>query len=343
MAKKKKIDLYQRPDGLYEKGVTINGKRVRFRGYSEKEILQKIAAYKEKEEKGPLFETVADKWRDQYEKEVEYYTYEKTKAPYERAKTFFAGYYIKNITPQDINRFYNDLSAKGYAKKTINNQRAILSNIFKVALLDGHITNNPVALVNLPRNLPKTKRSLPSDDEIKLVKNSTDCTFGLFAYFLMYTGCRKGEALALQYGDIDLKNKKIRISKAVYFVGNQPQIKQPKTDAGTREIPLLDKLAPYIPKGKKSDYVFSPDGLKPYDDSAFRRQWYAYQKESGVTATPHQLRHAYATMLYEAGIDEKLAQELMGHADISTTKNIYTHIRLSRMEDAANKLNSIDF
>ena len=83
--------------------------------------------------------------------------------------------------------------------------------------------------------------------------------------------------------------------------------------------------------------------MRRYDDSAFRRQWYAYQKESGVTATPHQLRHAYATMLYEAGIDEKLAQELMGHADISTTKNIYTHIRLSRMEDAANKLNSIDF
>ena len=48
-------------------------------------------------------------------------------------------------------------------------------------------------------------------------------------------------------------------------------------------------------------------------------------------------------MLYEAGIDEKLAQELMGHADISTTKNIYTHIRLSRLEDAASKLNSIDF
>lgn len=92
--------------------------------------------------------------------------------------------------------------------------------------MDGHITSNPVVLVNLPRNLQKTKRSLPSDDEIKLVKNSTDCTFGLFAFFLMYTGCRKCEALALQYGDIDLKNKKIRISKAVYFVGNQPQIKQ---------------------------------------------------------------------------------------------------------------------
>ncbi|MBQ7816775.1 MAG: tyrosine-type recombinase/integrase [Oscillospiraceae bacterium] len=97
------------------------------------------------------------------------------------------------------------------------------------------------------------------------------------------------------------------------------------------------------PKGRKNDYIFSKDGSSPFVESTFKRAWKKYTEETGITATPHQLRHAYATMLYEAGIDEKLAQELMGHADITTTRNIYTHIRLSRIDFAATKLNSIDF
>ena len=339
MAKKKKT----RSDGRMEKTMTISGKRVHFYGRSETEIMRKIRDYKEKEEKGETFETVADLWRAEYEKKVEYYTYEKSTSQYDRIKEYFAGRYIKDITPPDIHSFYEYLSRQKYAKKTVKNHRTVLNNIIRFAIAKGYIKDNPAAFIALPSKLPQKKRDLPSDDDIRKVKSSIDCTFGLFPYFLMYTGCRKGEALAIQYGDIDRKNKTISISKAVYFVGNQPQIKQPKTDAGTREIPLLDKLLPYIPKGRKDHYIFSPDGLKPYDDSAFRRQWYAYQKESGVTATPHQLRHAYATLLYEAGIDEKLAQELMGHADISTTKNIYTHIRDKRMNTAVDALNSTDF
>lgn len=342
MPKKKKADEKKRKDGRCEKVVTINGKRKHFYGKDESEILQKIAAYQEKEENGPLFSEIADQWRDSYEKEVEHYTYEKTKAAYKRLKDYFDGDFIKDITPQDVNRFYNYMATKGYAKKTVNNHRTVLSNIFKFGIIQGCISSNPATIVDLPKRLPQKRRELPSDTDIQKVKQSTNCTFGLFPYFLMYTGCRKGEALALQYKDIDFKNKQITISKSVYYVGNQPNIKQPKTAAGVRKIPLLDKLAPLIPKGKKNDYIFSPDGTLPYDQSAFRRIWDKYTKESGVTATPHQLRHAYATLLYEAGIDEKLAQELMGHADITTTKNIYTHIRTSRINDAAKALNSTD-
>jgi hypothetical protein len=62
MAKQK---MYQRPDGLYEKGMTINGKRIRFRGKTEREVLQKIAAYEEKQENGLTFEEIAEQWRNE--------------------------------------------------------------------------------------------------------------------------------------------------------------------------------------------------------------------------------------------------------------------------------------
>ena len=54
----------------------------------------------------------------------------------------------------------------------------------------------------------------------------------------------------------------------------------------------------------------------------FQRQWELYQRETGLSITPHQLRHAYATILFEAGLDPKDAQKLLGHANISTTRDI---------------------
>lgn len=340
---KKKIDMYQRPDGLYERGVTVNGKRVRFRGKSPEEVIAKIALYKGEQETGPKFLQIAEQWRTAYEKEVEYNTYHKSTSAYKRVKDYFGEMYIREITPVHVSQFYNTLAIKKFSKKTVNNTKAILSNVFKYGIILGEVSSNPTTMVAIPKNLVQTKRELPSDEDIEKVKNSIDCTFGLFPLLVMYTGCRKGEALALKYGDIDFENKRITISKSTYFEGSKAKIKQPKTEAGIREIPLLDKLAVHLPKGKKDDFIFSMDGTEPYGHSTFNRHFKKYKEESGVEATPHQLRHAYATMLYEAGIDEKLAQELLGHADISTTKNIYTHIRSKKIDDAANALNKLDF
>ncbi len=64
--------------------------------------------------------------------------------------------------------------------------------------------------------------------------------------------------------------------------------------------------------------------------------WGSYQKNTGLTITPHQLRHAYATILYEAGIDVKAAQSFLGHSNIQTTMDIYTHL------SEAKKIDSVD-
>ena len=77
--------------------------------------------------------------------------------------------------------------------------------------------------------------------------------------------------------------------------------------------------------------------------STFERHWRKYKEATGLNITAHQLRHTYATILFEAGIDVKDAQHLLGHSDISVTTNIYTHIRANHFEETVKKLNSYNF
>ncbi len=126
--------------------------------------------------------------------------------------------------------------------------------------------------------------------------------------------------------------------KSVFYKGNMPYIKKPKTAAGTRKIILTDNLAEKLIKGMPNAYVFTYDGnlktLYTYD-----KHWKEYLEKTGLNFTAHQLRHTFATMLFEANISEKDAQKLMGHADITTTQNIYTHIRETHFKDTAKLFN----
>lgn len=74
----------------------------------------------------------------------------------------------------------------------------------------------------------------------------------------------------------------------------------------------------------------------------FDRKWSLYRKETGIKCSPHQLRHCFATMLYEGDISPKDAQYLLGHSQLSTTMDIYTDIRLQREKEVSEKIKSID-
>ena len=120
-----------------------------------------------------------------------------------------------------------------------------------------------------------------------------------------------------------------------------PQVKEPKSAAGIRTVPHMDKLLEKIKPGK--GLVFPGPSGGHIKEMEFKRLWYAYAKESGVSCSPHQIRHAYATMLFENDIEVKDAQQLLGHAYATTTQDIYTHIRQTRKEKLNQKLLSVDF
>ena len=340
--------MKQRKDGRWQRIFTLNGKRICF--YSSettekkaiKDIEKQLLNYKEKEEKGKTFEEVADEWDTKYRLSIPETTYKKSiKSSYQRILDYFYTQYLNSIHARDIDIFLHTLN---YGQKTVANHKNILNMIFNFAILHGYIKDNPVSPVRLPKGLYKSKRQLPSSEALHIV-SSNYIGFDLLPFFLLYTGCRKSEALAIRAEDIDFKNNTISIRNHVIHDGNRPIFESVlKSEAAYRDIILLDKLKNVLPKNFKG-FLFSMeyDGKRPLTKGAFDKRWKSYCKKYNIDITAHQLRHGYATMLFEAEIDVKDAQDLMGHSDINLTKSIYTHIRDKRKKDTADKLNAFTF
>lgn len=108
-------------------------------------------------------------------------------------------------------------------------------------------------------------------------------------------------------------------------------------------MPLLAPLLPHLPKVLGADkYLFSPDkGGTPLTESEYARLWKNYVLSTGISCSAHQLRHSYATLLFETdGVELKDAQTLLGHSTAAMTQDVYTHIRDTRQERTAQLLNA---
>lgn len=294
---------------------------------------------KESGEAPPLsFEAAADAWERKHWDRIGSKTAETYTAPLRRIRQQFSGMTAEEVSAQDIQAFLADLGKQGFSRRSVQMHRDILNMIFNDAIIESGLRFNPCVAVSVPRNLPTKKRELPKDDAIEAVKAGKDAPFGLFALVCLYTGLRRGEALALRYEDIDRAAGVIRVTKSVEFIGNNPHLKQPKTAAGMRAVPLLEPLADVLPD-KKSGLVFPREDGELLTKIQYRKRWAKYCEAIGHEITAHQLRHGYATILYEAGVQDKDAQELLGHSSISVTRDVYTHIRQSQKEATAKRLN----
>lgn len=229
------------------------------------------------------------------------------------------------------------MKEKGLCRGTAQKKFVITKMIFDYAILMGHIKYNPCSSVQLPNGMKTNGREFPSDEVLSIVDQSD----WLLPFFLLYSGLRRGEALTLTYGDIDREERIIRVNKSVYYdLSSHAQIKGTKSKAGNRKVILLDKLEKVLPNGNPEDLVFPGHDGKIMNEYEFYRDWHEWEKRVGVDVSPHQLRHGYATLLLEAGLDVKDAQDQLGHSSETVTRNIYEHIRDRRRKISAEKLNA---
>ena len=264
-------------------------------------------------------------------------------------------------TYRPANAKREDVPGKPYSKRTLDRIRTTLKAMFKRAASNHLIGENPAQDLTTPGNLKDLvpKRPLTEWERGVMLECAESHCFGPFVLVLYYTGMRRGEALALTVGDIDLKSGIITINKAVGFDRkHKPYLKEPKSKAGNRLIPIMPPLVQTLTqlcKNKLPGTLLFPDinnpaGYKPSGQLASEWDTFmrACNRQAGGTAklkafqriTPHYLRHNFATILFDAGVDLKTAQSIMGHNDVSVLMDIYTHLSEEREKISVNNLKS---
>lgn len=330
--------FYKRPDGLYEAIRVIDGKRVAFRARTQSGVEEKMRNYKAKQDEKAEFQNVADQWWDELEPTLARNTLKSYLPAIRRAKERFNGVAVGKVTTRDVQAFVDDFSRGQRSQKVVTTQLQIVRQILQYAAIHGLTESNAAALLKPPRGLPRSYRMPPTAEEVSTIKDTAKDH--LLPALIYYTGCRWGEALGLRFEDIDRKNKRISIKRSVYYESTRPAVKEPKTERGRRVVPLLDSLAALLPK-KKSGYIFADDAGDLLWRSQATHLWTNWQKATGLTLTAHQVRHGYATALMEAGVEPKVASQLLGHAQLSTTMDIYTHVRSEAIDRAAAKMEGV--
>lgn len=354
MAKKEKSKYSIRKDGLHEAIRTINGKRVAFRGRTDREVDRKILEYQADREHGRTFRAVADEWEEEHERDISESTRRVYSYAVKRLKAAFPGY-VRDIDPVDIKNYIRRFEAQGRSVNSVGIELAVCRMIFSHAVLRGDIRVSPAAEVKRSRGLPRKKREALTAEQEEAVKTAgltKTARWWLFGYLLLYTGCRRGEALALTYQDIDRKAGVIHITKKVSYATGTPVLEDHlKSENGTRNIPLLAPLAEALPKNRIGLVFPGENGgyMKPHE---ITREWRHYcrdvglneiqQGEDGRTVetfpiTPHCFRHSFATICYEAGLDPRQTAGILGDTP-EVVEAVYTHLRQNRRKTAAEKL-----
>jgi len=291
-----------------------------------------------------LFEYWAEKWLEASKCEVKESTHNEYKKVIKQLQKEFEGCNLEDVTPRRIQDLLDSLYRQGKSKSTISKRKYNIQQIFRFANLQGLDLANPCGFVKTPRKAARRPRRALTQDEIALVLLERDKSkYGFYAFFLLFTGLRRSEMLALRWEDIDLKNNVIRVNKVISYV-NKTAIIDDILKNGEKEklIPIPDILRRELLKNEtgKSGLIFGSSCNTPINPYTHTWEWEKYKRHIGLQATQHMFRHTYCTMLFDAGVDVKTAAYLMGHRDIHTTLSIYTHLEKNRAtKTAVSKLN----
>ena len=373
MAKKRNT---QRSDGRYMVkvylGITDGKKQYKYAyGKTQKEAAQKAAEIKISMRKGvdvsasgDTFDVWTNYWLVSKKHEVSSEQHDLLRS---RAKIWSES--LKGIPLNQIKFFQlqailfeivekNPYTGNSMTQKTAKEYIQIVKAIFEFAI-DNRITEfNPARKLKVPQNARdgKTRRALTETERRWVMEFEHRAKPS--AMLMMLSGLRRGEATALQWSDIDFEKNTISVTKSYNF--KMKAMKPPK-NGKSRIVSVPQILIDYL-KTLPHDSVFvltTRRGTMMTED-AWKRLYQSYmsdlnlhyglhdeiskyapeQKPMVITPfTPHELRHTFFTLLFDAGVDVLTAQEQMGHSDPKITMDIYTHLSQKHMDRQIDKLN----
>ena len=269
----------------------------------------------------------------------------------------------------DINHviLYKFLTQKQeyYSSSYIGTIKNILNNIFNAAIRDGIIHFNPMNAIKLNSKGYNTERAQDkralTKNEINILLNTAKGTrYYLPILISLQMGLRRSEVLGLTWDNIDFKNKTLTVNKILTDSKAEGlKLSSPKTESSVRTIKMTKDVIETLKVYKehqqemkkmygtyyydKEDFIYCRDNGTPISpNNSFTSAFRVFiKKHIPFTVRFHDLRHTHATLLLEAGVNPKVIQERLGHANINTTLNIYSHVTKDMEDDSVDKFESL--
>lgn len=367
----------KRKDGRYRVrvylGIVDGKKKYKYvYGNTQKEANQKADEVKASLRKGlnlsssnDSFAVWADYWLTYKKNEVSADRYKALVPRVQVWKDALSFAKISQIKPFDLQTILfsiserNPLTDKPMAKKTVRSYIQIVTSIFDFAIDNRIIDFNPASKLKAPQGAVENHRRALSEEERQWVIEFNHRAQPS-AMLMMLSGLRRGEATALQWNDIDFEKNTITVTRSYNF--KQSEFKKPKNNK-SRVVTVPQLLIDYLAAlPRVSPFVLTSAKGLMMTDTAWKRLYDSYMKDLNlrygafVTTlnkfaptkapmlikpfTPHELRHTFCTIMYEAGVDVLTAKEQMGHSDVKTTLSIYTHLSALHKEKDLQKLDA---
>jgi integrase len=230
------------------------------------------------------------------------------------------------LSRDDIAAWINQMQDDDASGKTVKNKVGLLSAAMKAAVREGKIPGNPCEGVRLPR-WDRAEPMFLSEAEFQGLLASVTEFWRPMVQFLVASGCRWGEAVALKPADIDRDANTVRITRAWKYVKGGYYLGPPKTKKSVRTINVHGKALDAL--DYEGEWVFQNRDGGPVRYAGFhRRVWQPAIKKAQLreNPSPHDLRHTFASWNINGGVPLPTIQRQMGHEDIGTTVNLYGHL-----------------
>lgn len=243
------------------------------------------------------------------------------------------------------------------SKRSIQHCHLILKQAFKQAVKSGILGKNIFDAVDAPKPTRVEFQTWSESDVQKFLKASRTSPYYTFFALAIFTGMRMGEILALRWQDCSLTEGFLQVRRTYSYTGKGYKIEEPKTQKGNRRIAISDTVVSLLEEHKnlqikqrdkiasiwqENDLVICTSLGTPFLQSNLRKHFKLLCKSSGVPSIRiHDLRHTHASLLLMQGTHPKIVQERLGHADIQTTLNTYSHVLPGLQEEAIKRFDKL--
>jgi integrase len=262
---------------------------------------------------------------------------------------------LKDLTPAQVRWFYRQRLDSGLAPATVHKMHVVLHKALKAAVSDGLIPRNPTASLKLPRIIREEIDPLDQEEARRLLTAACGDRLEALYVLALNTGMRQGELLALKWEDVDLERGVLRVRRTLSRRNNVYVLDEPKTKKSRRTIRLTAGAATALEvhisrqlEGmERMGSLYQPGGLvfatttgTIINPSNLRnRSFKPLLKHAKLRPIRfHDLRHTCATLLLSKDVNPKVVSEMLGHASVSITLDIYSHLLPDMQEKAARAL-----